>query len=101
MPVAQGGKMAVHFVQNNTPHEVWFRNTEWSGNFRQIPAGQGREVGNAFVPWARSQAEFVGHHFEIIDADVDEIKWFIWQSRKGDGDFIRAEQHDYQDPGSP
>ena len=92
--------MAVKFVQNNTDREIWFRNTEWSGNFRQIPGGEGRDVGGAWVPWARNEQEFFVHHFEIFDAVEDRVKWYIWQQRSG-GDFIRANANGWQDAANP
>lgn len=39
------------------------------------------------IPWAPKQADFAGHHLEIVVGGV--TRYWIWQATNADGDFIR------------
>jgi len=91
--------MPIRSVTNITGHTLLFINTESSRDNREILTNSTRDVGGAWVPWARTAAEFPGHHFQIINADNEQILWYIWQRRAGDGDFIRASHVGFVDPG--
>lgn len=93
--------MAIRNVTNVTGHTLLFINTESSRDNREISPNTTREVGGAWVPWCWRAADFPAHHFEIIDADTDEVLWYIWQRRANDGDFIRASNGGFEDPGAP
>lgn len=82
---------AVHFVQNNSDHQTLFRNEENSGHNRRIPAGEGRPIPNAWVPWADTENQYFGHHLEIRDEVTEVTLWYIWQRHIGAEDLVRAD----------
>ncbi|GIH77169.1 hypothetical protein Plo01_35980 [Planobispora longispora] len=96
--------MAITGVQNVTNVRgsgVQFINTENSGNNRIISPQQTVNVGNCWVPWARNENELIGHSLLIIDTTTDQVLWYIWQRWAPDGDFVRASQKGWEDPGTP
>jgi hypothetical protein len=93
--------MAIRNVTNVTGHTLLFINTESSRDNRWIPPNTTMDVGGAWVPWCTKAADFPVHHFEIIDADTDQVLWYIWQRWSSDGDLIRASSAGFEDPGPP
>jgi hypothetical protein len=88
-------------VTNDTDHPALFINTETSRDNRSIGPHETTDSIGAWVPWCRREDEFPSHHFQIIDEESDQVIWYIWQRKAADGDFIRASQSGFEDPGSP
>lgn len=65
---------------------IFFINTESSGNNREVPPSSIVSVGNCWIPWCNRANEFPAHHIEIIDVNTDTILWYVWQQ----GDSIRS-----------
>lgn len=91
--------MAIRIVMNLTDHPINFINSESSRDNRRIPSFGVADVGGAWVPWCTREAEFIAHHFEIVNADTGAVLWYIWQQdiRNADGDQIRCSSKGFLD----
>ncbi|MEV0308548.1 hypothetical protein [Nonomuraea fuscirosea] len=92
----------VQNVFNVLDADVLFVNLENSGNNRFIPAESSINVGNCWVPWATSEPQLLGHALLIVNAANEDVLWYIWQRHvPGQGNFVRASNKGWDDPGEP
>ena len=94
------GVTAIQNVTNARGRELLFINTENSGNNRTIAVSSTREVGNAWIPWCSDKNSFLAHHIQIVDADSEQILWYIWQRQAADGDLVRVSRTGFEHPGA-
>jgi hypothetical protein len=66
----------LQYITNLYPAQLAFKNTEASGNNRTIAAWAEISVGNAWIPWCTSAAQFASHHMVVSFAG---LSFYVWQ----------------------
>ncbi|MBO0793468.1 MAG: hypothetical protein J2P36_21315, partial [Ktedonobacteraceae bacterium] len=53
------------------------------------------------IPWCDSQSDFNNNHFITVTVTtLTGPTYFVWQTKKSDGDHIRCSTTGYQSPGA-
>ena len=71
-----GDVTGLQVIVNLYAADITFTNSEHSGNNRRIASMTTGNVGNAWIPWCDSAAQFPAHHMRIESGDLN---FFVWQ----------------------
>jgi len=105
---------AIQFVRNESPGELLFLKAEDNANNRYVPQSSltpvplpppgspgswpGTDVGNCWVPWCSSKADFLKNTITILSMTDQKVLGYIWQDHDSKEDRVRFSKTGWSSP---